>query len=114
MSKTLIFGATGHIGQAVARQLVAEGRSVHLVGRDAAALTELAAELQASHSLLELAEQNGLKPLAGCRVGVCHQCKCTKKSGVVLNTLTGQYSDTGREDIQLCVSVPVNDVVLDV
>ena len=65
-------------------------------------------------SLLELAEQNGLKPLAGCRVGVCHQCKCTKKSGVVLNTLTGQYSDTGREDIQLCVSVPVNDVVLDV
>ncbi|MEC7548048.1 MAG: ferredoxin reductase [Pseudomonadota bacterium] len=65
-------------------------------------------------SLLELAEQNGLKPLAGCRVGVCHQCKCTKKSGVVLNTLTGQYSDTGKEDIQLCISVAVNDVVLDV
>lgn len=56
MSKTVIFGATGHIGQAVARQLVAEGRSVHLVGRDAAALPELAAELQASHSLFELTQ----------------------------------------------------------
>ena len=65
-------------------------------------------------SLLELAEQNGLRPVAGCRVGVCHQCKCTKKSGVVFNTLTGKYSDTGREDIQLCVSVAVDDVVLDV
>jgi len=65
-------------------------------------------------TLLDLAEANGLKPLAGCRAGVCHQCKCTKKSGVVFNTLTGQYSDTGKEDIQLCVSVAVQDVVLDV
>ena len=42
MSKTVIFGATGYMGQAVARQLVAEGRSVHLVGRDTPALPELA------------------------------------------------------------------------
>ena len=48
MPKTVIFGATGYIGQAVARQLVAEGRSVHLVGRDKLALPELAAELRAS------------------------------------------------------------------
>ena len=54
MSKTVIFGATGYIGQAVARQLVAEGRSVHLVGRDKLALPELAAELRASHSIFEL------------------------------------------------------------
>ncbi|MDF1764458.1 MAG: FAD-binding oxidoreductase [Oleibacter sp.] len=65
-------------------------------------------------TLLELAESRGLKPQSGCRVGVCHQCKCTKKSGVVYNTLTGQYSDTGKEEIQLCVTVAVNDVVLDV
>ena len=56
MSKTLIFGATGHIGQAVARQLVAEGRSVHLAGRDGTALPALAAELRASHSLFDLAD----------------------------------------------------------
>jgi len=56
MAKTVIFGATGHIGQAVARQLVAEDRSVHLVGRDALALPELAAELRASFSLFDLAD----------------------------------------------------------
>ena len=72
------------------------------------------AKADAPVSLLELAESEGLKPVSGCRVGVCHQCKCTKQSGVVYNTLTGKYSDTGREDIQLCVSVAVNDVVLDI
>tara|TARA_B100001250_G_C19816958_1_gene799039 strand:+ start:2623 stop:3726 length:1104 start_codon:yes stop_codon:yes gene_type:complete len=65
-------------------------------------------------NLLDLAESQGLKPLSGCRAGVCYQCVCTKKSGVVYNTLTGKYSDTGQEDIQLCVTVAVNDVVLDV
>ena len=65
-------------------------------------------------TLLELAESQGLKPLHGCRAGVCYQCVCGKKSGVVYNTLTGKYSDTGEEDIQLCVSVAVNDVVLDI
>ena len=34
--------------------MVAEGRAVHLVGRDTPSLSELAAELRASHSLLEL------------------------------------------------------------
>ena len=55
MSKTVIFGATGYIGQAVARQLVGEGRQVHLVGRDTLAVPELATELRTSHSLLDLA-----------------------------------------------------------
>lgn len=64
-------------------------------------------------SLLELAEGNELKPVSGCRIGVCHQCICQKKSGVVLNTKTGKYSDTGHEEIQLCISQPVGDVVLD-
>lgn len=38
---TLIFGATGGVGAAVARQLVAEGRTVHLSGRDAGRLAAL-------------------------------------------------------------------------
>lgn len=64
-------------------------------------------------TLLEVAEKSGLNPVSGCRSGVCHQCRCTKKSGVVVNLLTGQESDTGQEEIQLCISVARNDVVLD-
>lgn len=64
-------------------------------------------------SLLSLAEQQGLKPVSGCRIGVCHQCICKKKSGVVFNTRTGRYSDTGPGEIQLCVSVATSDLVID-
>ena len=64
-------------------------------------------------SLLDLAEHAQLNPPSGCRMGVCHQCKCSKKQGVVYNTLTETYSDTGTEDIQLCISVAVGDVTLD-
>lgn len=64
-------------------------------------------------TLLEQAEEQGLTPVSGCRIGVCHQCICKKKSGIVFNTRTQQYSDTGSEEIQLCISVAQGDVVLD-
>lgn len=64
-------------------------------------------------TLLDIAEQQGLKPVTGCRIGVCHQCICKKKTGRVFNTRTQQYSDSGAEEIQLCVSVPVGKVELE-
>jgi ferredoxin-NADP reductase len=65
------------------------------------------------NTLLEQAESQGLTPVSGCRIGVCHQCICKKKSGIVFNTRTQTYSDTGSEEIQLCISVAQGDVVLD-
>jgi ferredoxin-NADP reductase len=65
------------------------------------------------NTLLEQAEAQGLTPTSGCRIGVCHQCICKKKSGIVFNTRTQKYSDTGSEEIQLCISVAQGDVVLD-
>lgn len=70
-------------------------------------------EKDTAQTLLEQAESEGLKPVSGCRIGVCHQCICKKKSGVVYNTRTQKYSDTGSEEIQLCISVAQGDVVLD-
>lgn len=64
-------------------------------------------------SLLEVAEESGLRPVSGCRMGVCHQCVCQKSSGRVLNTLTGAYSDSGAGEIQLCISVACDDVILE-
>ena len=73
----------------------------------------LVSEKDKTNTLLEQAEEMGIKPVSGCRIGVCHQCICKKKSGVVFNTRTQQYSDTGSEEIQLCISVAQGDVVLD-
>lgn len=64
-------------------------------------------------TLLEQAEREGVSAVSGCRIGVCHQCICKKKSGIVFNTRTQEYSDSGVEDIQLCISVAQGDVVLD-
>ena len=64
-------------------------------------------------TLLQLAEQAETQPKSGCRAGICHQCKCHKNNGLVYNTLTQQHSDTGPEDIQLCVSIPLGPVSLE-
>jgi len=64
-------------------------------------------------SILTLAEQSGVNPKSGCKMGLCGQCQCTKTSGVVFNTKTGLTSDTGKESIKLCISVAVGDVTID-
>jgi ferredoxin-NADP reductase len=64
-------------------------------------------------SLLEQAEGAGLSPEFGCRMGICHTCTCRKTAGSVQNVLTGEISSGEDEDIQICVSVPVGDVALE-
>lgn len=63
--------------------------------------------------LLQQAEQHGLKPASGCRMGICFSCVCKKESGTVHNLLSGKTSSEPGEMIRLCVSTPVSDVVLD-
>lgn len=63
-------------------------------------------------SLLDAAEAAGLTPKFGCRRGICRTCQCRKRSGSVLNLLTGELSGSGDELIQLCVSTPQSAVEL--
>ena len=75
------------------------------------ARSKVAPDIQSS--LLELAEEQKLNALSGCRIGVCHQCVCTKTSGRVFNIKTGSISDSGEEEIQLCISKPIDNVALE-
>jgi ferredoxin-NADP reductase len=63
--------------------------------------------------LLEQAEDAGLAPEHGCRMGICNTCSCRKRTGTVRNIVTGAASSAGEEQIRICVSVPVGDVELD-
>jgi ferredoxin-NADP reductase len=63
--------------------------------------------------LLEQAEDAGLAPEHGCRMGICNTCSCRKTAGAVRNVLTGEVSNGADEQIRICVSVPVGDVALD-
>ncbi len=64
-------------------------------------------------SLLEQAEALGLRPEFGCRMGICFSCTRTKTAGTVRNVVTGAESSSPDEDIQICVSAPVGDCVVD-
>ncbi len=61
-------------------------------------------------SLLQQAEDAGLNPESGCRMGICHSCTRRKTRGAVKNLTTGAVSTADDEDVQICVTVPVGDV----
>lgn len=65
-------------------------------------------------ALLEQAEDAGLAPEHGCRMGICNTCSARKRSGTVRNLLTGETSSACDQDIRICVSAPVGDVTLDI
>lgn len=64
-------------------------------------------------TILEQAEQAGVPAQSGCRMGICHTCTCRKLSGAVKNLLTEEVSAAPDEEIQLCVSAPLSDLVID-
>ncbi len=77
----------------------------------------LASGVQATNNgstLLEQAEAAGLTPEYGCRMGVCFACSCHKKAGRVRDLRTGEISDDGEGEIQICVSAPLGSVALDI
>ncbi|RZG82043.1 ferredoxin reductase [Acinetobacter venetianus] len=67
----------------------------------------------ATTNLLSSAEQAGLRPQHGCRMGVCNRCSCTKVSGVTQNVLTGEIDDQPNRAIKLCVSQALSPVTID-
>ncbi|KQV67666.1 oxidoreductase [Nocardioides sp. Root122] len=75
-----------------------------------------ASDLQVANSgapILEQAEALGLTPEFGCRMGICFSCTTRKAEGTVRNVLSGVESSLPDEDIQICVSAPVGDCVVD-
>lgn len=75
-----------------------------------------------NHGDLEVSNQDSLlnefqshnKPVTyGCGMGICHQCQCLKKKGIVRDIRDGSLSDNSEELIQLCVTQAVTDLELE-
>lgn len=64
-------------------------------------------------SLLEQAEASGLRPLHGCRQGVCTRCTCTLVSGCVRDLRSGELFSEPGQPIRICVSAPQGDLTVD-
>jgi stearoyl-CoA 9-desaturase NADPH oxidoreductase len=63
--------------------------------------------------LLVQAEDAGLTPEFGCRMGICKTCTTRKLAGTTQSLVSGEVSVDDDEDIQICVSVALGDVELD-
>ena len=72
-------------------------------GRVSFSRSGLEAAGDAAPNLLELAEQQGLNPPHGCRMGICQGCKCRITQGQVRDLRNGEVRDVQDEEIQLCV-----------
>ncbi|MGH3354248.1 MAG: ferredoxin reductase [Nocardioidaceae bacterium] len=124
---TFVCGPSGLVEQV--RQVYDEagaGQRLHVelfktpaVGVDAAAEGVVAFRRSGAHgpntgqTLLEQAEGAGLSPAYGCRMGICKTCTTTKSEGTVRNVVNGAESSLPDERIQICVSAPVGDCVVD-
>ncbi|MRK02268.1 MULTISPECIES: ferredoxin reductase [Aeromicrobium] len=88
--------------------------SVDLGAADATgALTFDDAGIEAPNSgatILVQAEEAGLKPEFGCRMGVCNTCAVKKNSGAVRHVVSGEINASTDETIKICVQVPIGDV----
>lgn len=61
-------------------------------------------------TLLEAAEGAGLNPAYGCRMGICHACKCRVSAGRVRDLRSNETRDVRDTDIQLCIHAAAGDV----
>jgi stearoyl-CoA 9-desaturase NADPH oxidoreductase len=64
-------------------------------------------------TILEEAESLGVPVESGCRAGNCGTCRCLKRSGVVVDAITGRASSSAEEFIYPCISIARGTVEVD-
>lgn len=65
-------------------------------------------------NLLRLAEDSGLNPAHGCRMGICHGCDVKLASGCVRDLRTNALINETGQVIQICVCAAVGDAEIEV
>jgi stearoyl-CoA 9-desaturase NADPH oxidoreductase len=63
--------------------------------------------------LLRVAEEAGLNPPHGCRMGICHTCNTTLVSGCVRDLRTGKVINEVGSIVQTCVCAAAGDCAID-
>ncbi len=64
-------------------------------------------------NLLRIAEDNGMNPAHGCRMGICHGCDARLLEGCVRDLRTNELLKEAGQVIQICVCASVGDAVVE-
>lgn len=70
-------------------------------------------ECEGGTPILEAGEQAGLELAFGCRIGICHTCVGTVKSGKVRDLRSGEVSEPTGGDVRICIHAAEGDVELE-
>jgi stearoyl-CoA 9-desaturase NADPH oxidoreductase len=84
-----------------------EGGTVTFLDSDATA------ECDGGTPILEAGEQAGLELAFGCRIGICHTCTGTLKSGRVRDLRSGEVTEPTGGDVRICIHAAEGDVELE-
>lgn len=58
-------------------------------------------------------EQAHIKPMHGCRMGICNKCSCRKVEGATKNLNDHTENNEPHQDLRICVNSAKNDLILD-
>jgi stearoyl-CoA 9-desaturase NADPH oxidoreductase len=75
--------------------------------------SEKTVECDGSISILEAGEKAGLELAYGCRIGICHTCVGTLKSGKLRDLRSGDVSEPTEQDVRICINTAEGDVELE-
>ena len=84
-----------------------EGGQVTFLGSDTTV------ECDGGTPILEAGEQAGLNLAYGCRIGICHTCVGTVKSGRVRDLRSGEVTEPTGQDVRICIHTAEGDLELD-
>jgi stearoyl-CoA 9-desaturase NADPH oxidoreductase len=75
--------------------------------------SEKTVECGGGTSILESGEKAGLNLAHGCRIGICHTCVGTLRSGKLRDLRSGDISEPTGQDVRICINAAEGDVELE-
>lgn len=63
--------------------------------------------------ILHSLEQQNIKPMHGCRMGICNKCVCQKVEGSTRNLVNGLENNEPNHQLKICVNSADSDLVID-
>ena len=75
--------------------------------------SETTVECDGGTPILEAGEEAGLNLAYGCRIGICHTCVGTLKSGKLRDLRSGEVTEPTEQDVRICINTAEGDVELE-
>jgi ferredoxin-NADP reductase len=75
--------------------------------------SETTVDCEGGKPILEAGEEAGLNLAYGCRIGICHTCVGTLKSGKVRDLRSGDVTEPTDQDVRICIHAAEGDVKIE-